>query len=148
MNKLKVVIVFLAGIVVIACNQSKKENNEQSTNKELKDDVMKVHDEVMGKMSKIMQLKMQLADSLATKDSTAATFKNYQSECYKLKSLLEKDNTEMMNWMAQYNEDTLGVLGMEDGKAYLISQKKQIEDLKNSTYEHLDAAEKFLKNAK
>ncbi len=138
----KIVIALSIALLSGACNNTKTEDKKST--KDLIDDVMVVHDDVMGKMNKIMQLKMQLKDSLALKDSTSVEFAAYKLKSLELQKQLETDDKGMMDWMSNYNEDTLLVLGMEDGKVYLQDQKKQISTLKDNTYLHLEAAEKFL----
>lgn len=142
----KIVIAFCMAVTGLACNNNK--TNEKKSTNDLKDDVMAVHDDVMGKMSKIMQLKMQLKDSLAAKDSTSVEFASYKTQSVELQKQLEADDKGMMDWMSNYNEDTLSELGMEDGKVYLQDQKKQINKLKDNTNLHLKATEKFLNMVK
>jgi hypothetical protein len=97
-----------------SCNQA-----EEKLSQELNDQVMQLHDELMGKTEYVLKLKSRL-DSLSNgKDSV---------DVHKMIASLTKADESMMDWMHQFSVDSLGKMDVSDKISYL---KKQLEALKN-----------------
>jgi hypothetical protein len=113
---------FAAAFVVLALSAC---NSEKDQEKALLNDVIKIHDEVMGKEDKLMQNKMKLdtllsTDSLAVKDPIA---EKIIMSAYSAK--LVKADGAMEAWMQKFNPDQKGK-SHEQIMAYLAGQKKEV----------------------
>jgi hypothetical protein len=137
MQKLLTIVILFS---VLACNKKTDKNLEL-----MQDEVMALHDEVMPKMGDIMSLKEQLNNNLAGIDSTKAGFKEKKAVSDTLKSKLAESDDQMMNWMNEYNVDTLRNINEDEGLKYLKAEKEKLTTIKLSTNKNIDAAKLFLK---
>ncbi len=135
-NSLKYIFLLL---VAVGCSSS-----DQKIEK-LQDDVMAIHDEVMPKMGEIMNLKDELANNLKAIDSTSANYRNTKAMSDSLSYLLTESDNGMMDWMDEYNPDTLKAINAEDGEKYLTEQKNKINSIKESTIKNIEVVRKYLK---
>ncbi len=126
-------------MLCFSCNKSDKNL------KALQDDVMAVHDEIMPKMGEIMDLKDKLATKLEKMDSTAANYMSIKQETDSLNYLLTGSDNNMMDWMDEYNPDTLKALSAEDAEKYLLDQKDKIKKIKEGTYKNIEIVKGYLK---
>jgi len=110
----KILIALLAGFLLFGCSDKKAEE------KALLDDVLKVHDHVMGNDEQLMKNKMQL-DTLAA-HSSDTVIKN--SAVIYIKLLNNADGA-MDNWMHSFDPDYKGK-SHDDVMSYLSNQKKQV----------------------
>jgi chromosome segregation ATPase len=136
----KILISTIAGLFLMSCNN----NNDESKMKQLEDEVMAVHDEVMPKMGEIMDLKSKLTESLKELDSTSAQYSALKQKTDSLKTLLDVADTQMMDWMNQYNPDTLNTLDIEQATKYLTDQKNKITMVKDNTLKNIEPAKQYL----
>lgn len=129
---------FLLTFCLFACSN---ENRIET----LQDEVMAIHDEVMPKMGEIMNLKDELANNLKALDSTSANYSSIKLKSDSLSYLLTEADNGMMDWMDEYNADTLKAISAEDGEKYLIEQKSKINSIKEITNKNIEEAKKYLK---
>ncbi len=111
----------------------------------LQDEIMAIHDEIMPKMGEIMNLKNDLATNLKATDSTSANYSTIKLKSDSLAYLLTEADNGMMDWMDEYNADTLKAISVEDGEKYLMEQKNKINSLKEITIKNIEGAKKYLK---
>ncbi|MEM6644052.1 MAG: hypothetical protein AAF616_13810 [Bacteroidota bacterium] len=112
--------IWTLAIVMLACQPQK-----ETGLKELKEEVLAIHDEVMPKIGELRRVRkdlMKRADSVSASDSTIS------------KSLIETANElgeaseSMMQWMREYEPDFQGT--DEEVAAYLELQKEAIIEVK------------------
>lgn len=126
--------------LIIGCN-----NGENQKLEVLQDEVMAIHDVVMPKMGEIMSLKEQLNTSLAANDSTKANYGAVKVASDSLTNLLTEADNKMMDWMDEYNADTLKAISVEDGIKYLMDEKSKITAVKELTDKNIEAVKQYLK---
>jgi hypothetical protein len=129
----------LLAVVSMACG-SKKEaaKTDESTTadpvKQLEETVMAQHDSTMKLMGDIVRLKKQVSEKAAG----AAAGKV-------LTDSLTTANDAMMDWMQQYNGDTLGKLDQAKALEYLNSQKKSIDAVEVRMKKSITDASQYVK---
>ena len=114
--------------------------------------VFAIHDEVMPKTGTIMKLKKELnqrvaaIDSMQATGSAAATLRSGEEkdQAARLVQDLTQADSLMMNWMSQYNNDTLTKLPLDQAMRYLDEQKEQINDVKTKVNTSIEQARQFL----
>ena len=109
----KLFIAAIASLIFIACNDGKKQE------KALLDDVIKLHDKVMGNDYQLMRNKMKIDTLLITAPAPQKT------ELTQLSANLIVTEAAMENWMQKFDPEQKGK-SHEEIVAYLNSQKKQI----------------------
>jgi hypothetical protein len=127
-------------LFAFACSDSSKGEVEK-----LEAEVMAVHDEIMPKMGDIMSLKEDLIANLKKVDSTSTNYPKLKQETDSLSYLLTDADNGMMDWMDEYNADTLAAISSEEGAKYLLKQKTKINSVKEVTLKNIDAVKKYLK---
>lgn len=125
--------------VSFACGSKKDETktDEVTTTdpaKQLEEAVMAQHDSSMKLMGDIVRLKKQVSEKAAG----AAAGKV-------LVDSLTGANDAMMNWMNQYNGDTLGKLDQAKALDYLNSQKKSIDQVQQRMKKSIADASQYVK---
>lgn len=142
-NRLKLIVcrtLWAISFFTIACESGSKNELDK-----LEAEVMAVHDEIMPKMGDIMALKEGLAANLKKTDSTSANYRKIKQETDSLSYLLTDSDNGMMDWMDQYNADTLKAISAEDASKYLLDQKLKINIVKQSTIKNIDVVKAYLK---
>lgn len=132
--------IIILATLFLSCNGGENQKLEI-----LQDEVMAIHDEVMPKMGEIMSLKEQLNTSLAAIDSTKANYGAIKVASDSLTNLLTEADNNMMDWMDEYNADTLKAISVEDGIKYLMEEKSKIGAVKELTNKNIDAVKQYLK---
>ena len=133
-------LIFLFSILVLACA-----NPLIETNKEMRAQIIGVHDEVMPKIGQLMSLEKKAlaqADSLFTQDSTATT------DIEAMRSLagqLNQAHEGMFVWMRQYSLDEEGKTP-EELKTYLDEQLVKVNQVNADIKAALEQAALKLKN--
>ncbi|QJD76989.1 hypothetical protein [Spirosoma rhododendri] len=126
--------------VSFACGSKKEDAKTEETAttadpvKQLEEQVMAQHDSSMNLMGDIAKLKKQVN----AKAAGAATGKVL------VDSLTTADDA-MMNWMNQYNGDTLGKLDQAKALEYLNSQKKSIDAVQMRMKKSIADASQYVK---
>jgi hypothetical protein len=116
-------------------------------------EVMAIHDSIMPKMQDLFNLKKQLVARIAKADSANGKGANTLAKAEKqeaeaIKSRLEQADESMMDWMRNYNADTLDLLDAEKAADYLAEQKRKIIDVRDRMTSVQRDAEKFLQKDK
>lgn len=131
---MKTTISIILSLIILASCQS-KEDEVQALNAE----VIAIHDEVMPKMDEIMKLKSKLQQKLILGDIE-------EQETEKIQSLLvelEEADQVMMNWMRNF-DSLMEDKTEEDKIAYLETQKKAIQIVKDKMLSAISQAESYL----
>ena len=133
-------LILLFSMLVLACA-----NPLIETNKEMRAQIIGVHDEVMPKIGQLMSLEKKAlaqADSLFTQDSTATT------DIEAMRSLagqLNQAHEGMFVWMRQYSLDEEGKTP-EELKTYLDEQLVKVNQVNADIKAALEQAALKLKN--
>ena len=133
-------LIFLFSILVLACA-----NPLIETNKEMRAQIIGVHDEVMPKIGQLMSLEKKAlakADSLFAQDSTAS------SDIEAMRSLagqLNQAHEGMFVWMRQYSLDEEGKTP-EELKTYLDEQLVKVNQVNSDIKAALEQAASKLKD--
>ena len=133
-------LIFLFSILVLACA-----NPLIETNKEMRAQIIGVHDEVMPKIGQLMSLEKKAlaqSDSLFAQDSTATT------DIEAMRSLagqLNQAHEGMFVWMRQYSLDEEGKTP-EELKTYLDEQLVKVNQVNADIKAALEQAASKLKD--
>ena len=133
-------LILLFSILVLACA-----NPLIETNKEMRAQIIGVHDEVMPKIGQLMSLEKKAlaqADSLFAQDSTAST------DIEAMRSLagqLNQAHEGMFVWMRQYSLDEEGKTP-EELKTYLDEQLVKVNQVNADIKAALEQAASKLKD--
>ena len=112
-----------------SCNEA-----EEKLSQELNDQVMQLHDQLMGKTEDVLKLKRRL-DSLSTgKDSI---------NVHKIIASLNKADESMMDWMHHFSLDSLDKMDMSNKIGYLKKQLGALKNLEKSTDSSVHAAKTY-----
>ena len=133
-------LIFIFSMFVLACS-----NPLIETNKEMRAQIIGVHDEVMPKMGELMSLQKKAlaqADSLYAQDSTATT----QIESMRsLAGQLDQAYEGMFVWMRQYSLEEEGKTP-EEIKTYLDEQLVKVNQVNADIKAALEQAGTQLKD--
>jgi transposase-like protein len=133
-------LIFIFSMFVLACS-----NPLIEANKEMRAQIIGVHDEVMPKMGELMSLQKKAlaqADSLYAQDSTATT----QIESMRsLAGQLDQAYEGMFVWMRQYSLEEEGKTP-EEIKTYLDDQLLKVNQVNAEIKAALDQAGTQLKD--
>ena len=132
----KIIIALFLSFIILGCTDTKKQE------KELFDEVIKVHDLVMSKDQLIMINKMQL-DTLIKQNKTP----EITAEATQHSKALDVADTNMENWMHSFDVENKGK-SHEEIMTYLTDQKKKIDAIDSSFNVTVAAASKFIKQNK
>lgn len=133
---------FVALILITGCSGGSKDKKE----KEMQEEVMAIHDEIMPKMSRLEQLSQKL-DSV--KKSMSKKGKASASKIEKIeeqKEALSEAHKSMMKWMRNYEKPS-DTMAHEDVMEYLEEEKKKIQDVKNKFTTSIQQAEETLQGS-
>ena len=128
MNKKLLSFLFVL-FILSSCNEA-----EEKLSQELNDQVMQLHDQLMGKTEDVLKLKSRL-DSLSNgKDSV---------NVHKIIASLNKADESMMDWMHQFSVDSLGKMDAVNKITYLKKQLEALKNLEKSTDSSVHAAKNY-----
>lgn len=121
---------FLFSLLIFSsCNQA-----EEKLSQELNDQVMQLHDHLMGKTEDVLKLKSKLASLSNEKDSI---------NIHKIINSLNKADESMMDWMHQFSLDSLGKMDALNKISYLKKQLEALKNLEKSTDSSVHAAKTY-----
>jgi hypothetical protein len=121
---------FLSIMLILgSCNQA-----EQKLSQELNDQVMQLHDQLMGKTEDILKLKRRL-DSLSTGQDSVNVNKIIVS--------LNNADASMMDWMHHFSLDSLEKKDVTNKISYLKNQLEALKNLEKSTDSSVHAAKTY-----
>ena len=116
-------------LLLIGCTQA-----EEKLSQELKDNVLGLHDDLMGKTEQIVSLKSKL-DSLSSGADSV--------QVQRLLGALNKADNSMMDWMHQFSIDSLDKMEVGAKMIYLQKQYEQLTGLQKLTDSTLHAAQTY-----
>ncbi len=134
-------------LVLIACGKTSEhvghdidgDNDSDSPNQALYNQVMDIHDEVMPKMEDIYKIKKDLLEEIANTPGMPAEQKK---DLENMISTLDSANNAMMDWMHHFNPKT-DTTDEEAGREYLETEMERIKKVRDLTNETLDKAKKL-----
>jgi hypothetical protein len=138
MMKKNWLLVFLCSSMIgVSCSSSG--SKQEGKQKQLIDEVMAVHDEVMPKMDTVMTLKSSLDSALKVSSS------NDSAKIMALSAALDSADVKMSVWMEEYRPEL--VKGKNDSTVvkYLENEKIRISLVKEVTNKSIEEATAFLK---
>lgn len=138
MMKKNWLLVFLCSSMIgVSCSSSGSKQEDKQ--KQLIDEVMAVHDEVMPKMDTVMTLKSSLDSALKVSSS------NDSAKIMALSAALDSADVKMSVWMEEYRPEL--VKGKNDSTVvkYLENEKIRISLVKEITNKSIEEATAFLK---
>jgi len=100
---------------------------------------MAVHDSVMPKISDILRLKKEVT---AKVEKTTDPEARVMGES--INSQLVNADKAMMDWMHQYNGDTLGKLDQAKAVEYLKEQQRKVNDVRDQMQKSIADAQQYL----
>jgi hypothetical protein len=122
----KSLYVLFALLIFNSCNQA-----EEKLSQELNDQVMNLHDQLMGKTEVVLKLKSKLDRLSNGKDSV---------NVHKIIASLDKADESMMDWMHHFSVDSLGKMDALGKISYLKKQLEALKNLEKSTDSSIHAA--------
>ncbi|RDB03816.1 hypothetical protein [Runella aurantiaca] len=139
-------IIIAFGIVLFASACSEEKGSVEQTEKE----VFVIHDEVMPKMGQLMELKTGLSKEISAIDSLVKinpndSLQKRKEEALALSVALNEADQGMMNWMHDYNGDSLKALSGEEAIKAMNAEKTKISAVRDKMLESMAKAEQFLK---
>lgn len=141
----KYLIIAAFSTLSMACSQQKTAEIEQ-----IEKEVMAVHDEIMPQTSEIMKLQDAVSQQINVLDSLGKIKMTDDLQAQKTKALalssaLKEADESMMNWMHQYNGDSLKTLEGEAAIKAFTAEKEKINTVKTKMLESISKAKEFLK---
>ena len=112
-----------------SCNQA-----EEKLSQELNDQVMQLHDQLMGKTEDVLKLKSRLDSLTNGKDSV---------NVHKIIASLNKADESMMDWMHHFSVDSLEKMDALTKISYLKKQLEALKNLEKSTDSSVHAAKTY-----
>lgn len=138
---LLVVVSLLAG----SCQSKKEEHShhDDTTNAvravaELEQQVLATHDSVMNQMSELMRLKKVVSAQLEKVTDNAAKKRGLA-----ISEQLDQADHLMMDWMHEYNGDTLKKLDQARALAYLKDQQTKVNAVRDTMQKSLADANHY-----
>lgn len=105
---------------------------------DLEQQVMAAHDRLMPQLSDILRLKKQVT-SKAIKGS-----RKVADEGARVSRQLDEADHSMMDWMHQYNGDTLSKLDQPKALSYLMAQQTKLNSVRDQIRNSLTNAQNYL----
>jgi hypothetical protein len=132
----KLIIAVFAVFALSACNNGKDQE------KTLQDEVIKIHDKVMGDDNRLMDNKMKIDTLITTTTDTTQ-----KAQLVRLNSELMVAEQAMENWMQKFDPEQ-GNKSSDEKVAYLTDQKKQIMTIDSLMNAAIDKSSKYLNTIK
>jgi hypothetical protein len=132
----KLFIVAFALFALSACNNGKDQE------KALQDEVIKIHDKVMGADNQLMDNKMKIDTLLTTVTDTTK-----KAELTRLQNQLTTAEEAMENWMQKFDPEQANK-SSDEKVAYLTDQKKQIMTIDSLMNVAIDKSTQYLNTIK
>lgn len=126
----KLLSFLFAFLIFSSCTQA-----EEKLSQELNDQVMQLHDQLMGKTEDVLKLKSRLDSLSSGKDSI---------NVHKILESLDKADESMMDWMHLFSVDSLGKMDALNKINYLKKQLVTLKNLEKSTDSSVHAAKTYI----
>lgn len=132
----KVFIAIFAVFALSACDNGKDQE------KALQDEVIKIHDKVMGADNRLMDNKMKIDTLITTTTDTAQ-----KAQMIRLNAELTVAEQAMENWMQKFDPEQANKTS-DEKVAYLTDQKKQIMTIDSLMNAAIDKSTQYLNTIK
>ena len=133
------VLFLISGILAAGCSQGSKEKQKnEDPNKNLYDQVMDIHDDVMPKMDELYNLKRQLKEKVENSPDLVAS-KKQEIETTIL--LIDSASRGMMRWMNEFNPEEHNE---DDLRQYLEDEMKRVQQVKETMIDALEKGRKAI----
>ncbi len=132
----KLFVAAFALLALGACNSGKDQE------KALQDEVIKIHDKVMGNDNRLMDNKMKIDTLLTTVTDTTQ-----KAELTRLQTELTTAEEAMENWMQGFDPEQTNK-SSDEKVAYLTDQKKQIMTIDSLMNTAIDKSTQYLNTVK
>ncbi|MBD1392229.1 hypothetical protein [Mucilaginibacter glaciei] len=132
----KIIAATLLSLTLFGCTDTKKQE------KDLLNEVIKTHDQVMSKDELIMINKMQLDTLLKANNDTTLN-----KQAVSLQSQLVAADTRMEDWMHNFDAENKNK-SHDEIMTYLADQKKQIESIDKQLNAAIASSSEFIKKTK
>jgi len=140
MKRLFILFTFII-VAATACT------DEKATEKQLLDEVIKIHDEVMGKEEYLMRNKMKI-DTILTPGPLSEKYTiEEKATIGAVRSKLMTADEAMSKWMQQFDPDLKGKTHEEKIK-YYTEQKKAVTQIDSMFTTVIEGSDKYLKELK
>lgn len=130
---------FIAAFAILALNAC---NSGKEQEKTLQDEVIKIHDKVMGADNRLMDNKMKIDTLLTTVSDTTQ-----KGELTRLHEELTTAEEAMENWMQKFDPEQANK-SSDEKVAYLTDQKKQILTIDSLINVAIDKSTQYLNTIK
>lgn len=134
-------ILMLMSFCLYSCSSDQEEQQ-----KELKKEIMNIHDELMPSLDKVDSLKKALEENrnYLTGDSLGVTQGNVAVPVDSLIIALERADEGMMEWMRNYDKFEEETFSHEEQMEYLLKEKEKIEQVRLEMISSIMEAENVL----
>ena len=141
-SKMKQTVILILSVFLFSCKEDRSEVEK------VRAEVFVIHDEVMPKMDKLMELREAITQEITIADSIIKISKNETMAVKKSTALsigqdLDDADREMMDWMQQYKDDSVNTMTKEKAIEYLNFEKKKIIVVRDKMLESINKAQKF-----
>lgn len=132
----------LSASLFLACQHNEAEVGA------LRKEVFAVHDEIMPKMGDIMDLREQITVDITTTDSLlklkpSADLQKRKATGLQIGEALDDADHAMMDWMHEFDGDSLEKMDAQKALAYLKSEKQKITAVRDKMLESINQAQQF-----
>ncbi len=136
--------------VIVICLFISSCAQDKASVEEAEKEVFVIHDEVMPKMGQLMDLKTGLSKEIAaidslTKISANDSLQKRKEEALALSLALTEADEGMMDWMHNYNGDSLKALSDTEALNAMSAEKTKISAVREKMIAGIKKAEEFLK---
>lgn len=113
-------------------------------------DVFVIHDEIMPQMGQLMEYKATLSKEITALDSLLKinandSLQKRKDKALALSSTLQEADKGMMDWMHDYNGDSLKTLNSDEALKAMAAEKTKISAVRDKMKEGMEKAAQFLK---
>lgn len=139
----KNILILSLSVLFLACGE------DRSSVEKLEKEVFAVHDEVMPKSGKLLELQEQVSQDIASTDSlfklkASPTLEKRKANGLALSEALKDADSAMMDWMHHYKADSLKTLKITDALQYLETEKVKINSVRDKMLQSMNQAQTFL----
>jgi hypothetical protein len=140
----KLIGLAISAVILGSCGQDK------AAVEQAEKDVFVIHDEIMPQMGQLMEYKSTLSKEITVLDSLLKinandSLQKRKEEALALSSTLQEADKGMMDWMHDYNGDSLKTLSSDEALKAMAAEKAKISAVREKMKEGMDKAAQFLK---
>jgi hypothetical protein len=140
----KIIVSAITMVILGSCGQDK------AAVEQAEKEVFVIHDEIMPQMGQLMEYKQTLSQEITALDSllkikTIDSLQKRKDDALALSVSLEEADKGMMNWMHDYNGDSLKTLSGDEALKAMNAEKTKISAVRDKMKEGMEKAAQFLK---